>query len=199
MIAELQTAISNVPNRKARMKGLTQVEAVKIKVERAALLFRGAPVAIGMSAMNAAITAAVAWSDIDRTICSVGRGRCYCLPVFARLFGCGFAWAGHRAAICRVSRAFMFSRWRLTAPCGARWGRFLPFTVLSITHFFLLLSRGQLRAPLFLRAPPGAPRLRSTYQRCCRWRWFMRLLLEQTAWRSRALLRSMQWQWRFWH
>ena len=36
MIAELQTAISQVPSRKARLKGLTQVESVRIKVERAA-------------------------------------------------------------------------------------------------------------------------------------------------------------------
>ena len=52
MIAELQTAISKVPSRKARMKGLTQVEAVKIKVERAALLFRGALTAVIASSLR---------------------------------------------------------------------------------------------------------------------------------------------------
>lgn len=111
MIAELQTAISNVPSRKARLKGLTQVEAVKIKVERAALLFRGAPVAIGMSAMNAAITAAVAWSDIDRTIL--------------------LSWTGAVLIFASI-RAAVWLRFRMGGTSGRNLSRFARFHVLSM-------------------------------------------------------------------
>ncbi|MBT8471501.1 MAG: PAS domain S-box protein [Marinicaulis sp.] len=68
MIAELQTAVSKAPGRRARLKDLTNVEAVKLKVERAALLFRGAPVAVAISAVNALIVAAVTWSDFDNNM-----------------------------------------------------------------------------------------------------------------------------------
>ncbi|WP_411819948.1 PAS domain-containing protein [Hyphococcus formosus] len=68
MIAELQSAVSQVSSRKARLRGLTQVESVKIKVERAALLFRGAPVAIFASIANALIIFLIARSYVEQTI-----------------------------------------------------------------------------------------------------------------------------------
>ena len=98
MIAELQTAISKVPSRKARLQGLTQVEAVKIKVERAALLFRGAPTAVIASSANALIMLAVAWNVVEHRIL--------------------FTWVGVVLAIALV-RAGLWLRYRMGG-VGAR-------------------------------------------------------------------------------
>ncbi|MEX0646036.1 MAG: hypothetical protein WD076_12045, partial [Parvularculaceae bacterium] len=68
MIAELQTAISNTPRRRPVDQKLTPADRVKIRVERMALLMRGAPVAIGVTVVNALITLGVAWTAVDRKI-----------------------------------------------------------------------------------------------------------------------------------
>lgn len=125
MIAELQTAISQVPSRKARLKGLTQVEAVKIKVERAALLFRGAPVAVAASALTAIITVAVAWDDVERSVL--------------------FTWAGAVLAIA-VLRAGLWLRYRM-AGVGAR-----NLSNFARLHVFFMALNGMVfgaLAPIF--------------------------------------------------
>lgn len=66
MIAELKTAVDRKSELKTRvMKAVSNVETVKLKVERAAILFRAAPMAMGMSAAVAMITALVTWSDVE--------------------------------------------------------------------------------------------------------------------------------------
>lgn len=125
MIAELQTAISKVPSRKARLRGLTRVETVKLKVERAALLFRGAPVAIAISAVNAGIATAVAWSDINRNVL--------------------LTWA---VAVVGLSflRAGIWLRFRFAGPSGRNMSRFANL------HVFFMALNGALwgaLAPIF--------------------------------------------------
>jgi PAS domain-containing protein len=136
MIAELQTAISNVPSRKARLKGLTQVEAVKIKVERAALLFRGAPVAIGVSAINAGITAAVAWSDIERTVLLSWTG-----VVLTFAFIRAGLWLRFRMGGTSARNLSSFARMHVLfmALNGALWGALGPIFAVHdmINHAFL--------------------------------------------------------------
>lgn len=68
MIAELQTAISNTPRRRPVDQKLTPADRVKIRVERMALLMRGAPVAIGVTVVNGLITLGVSWAAVDRKI-----------------------------------------------------------------------------------------------------------------------------------
>ncbi len=109
MIAELQTAISQVPSKKARLQGLTQVESVRIKVERAALLFRGAPVAVGASIVNGAIATAIAWSSIDHLVL--------------------FSWAGTVLAIALL-RAGLWLRFRLGGLSARNLSRFARLHVL---------------------------------------------------------------------
>ncbi|GJL94090.1 MAG: hypothetical protein DHS20C05_04950 [Hyphococcus sp.] len=126
MIAELQTAISKVPSRKARLQGLTRVEAIKLKVERAALLFRGAPVAIGISAINACVTTAIAWSDIERSVL--------------------FTWAG-AVLILSAIRAAIWLRFRLGGTSGRNMSRF------ANVHVFFMALNGALwgsLAPIFV-------------------------------------------------
>ena len=168
MIKELQTAISNVPSRKARMKGLTQVEAVKIKVERAALLFRGAPVAIGISAVNAAITGAVAWSDIPRTVLLSWVAA---VLLFAGLRAA--VWLRYRMGgtsgrnLSRFARFHVFSM----AINGALWGAlgpifaihgmidhaFLPFVVAGTAAGAIVSAGASWRAALAFNVPALAP------------------------------------------
>jgi PAS domain S-box-containing protein len=117
MIAKLQTAISNVPSRKARLKGLTRVESVKLRVERAALLFRGAPIAITISAVNAGITTAVMWSDISRNI----------------LLG----WAG-AVLVLSFLRGALWLRFRFDGTSGRNMSRFATY------HLFFMALNGAL-------------------------------------------------------
>lgn len=136
MIAELQTAISQVPSRKARLKGLTQVESVKIKVERAALLFRGAPVAIGASAINGAIATAVAWTSIDHRILFSWLGAVLAIAVFRAVLWLRFRLGGLSAR--NLSR---FARWHIAfmALNGAAWGALAPIFAMHgvVGHAFL--------------------------------------------------------------
>jgi PAS domain S-box-containing protein len=136
MIAELQTAISKVPSRKAKLIGLTQVEAVKIKVERYALLFRGAPVAIGASAINALITLAVAWSDIDRSVLMSWTGAVLLLAVIR-----AGMWLRYRAGRTSARSLSHFARLHtfFMAINGAIWGALAPIFAVHglIGHAFL--------------------------------------------------------------
>lgn len=123
MISELQTAISKVPSRKARLKGLTRVEAVKIKVERAALLFRSAPAAIVISAVNAVITTAVAWSNIDRGVLLTWAGAVMLLALV-----CAGIWLRFRAGGASGRNMSRFSALYIVfmALNGALWGALAP-------------------------------------------------------------------------
>jgi len=168
MIAHLQTAVSNVPSRKARLKGLSQVESVKIKVERAALLFRGAPVAIAVSAVNALITLAVAWSDIDRGALLIWAGAVLALA-FVRMG----LWLRHRmiGASARNLSQFARAHVALMGLNGAMWGAlapifavhgmignaFLPFVIAGTAAGAIVSSGASWRAVLAFNIPALAP------------------------------------------
>jgi len=168
MIAGLQTAISNVPSRKARLKGLTQVEAVKIKVERAALLFRGAPVAIGVSALNAAITAAVAWSDIERGALLTWTGAVLALAfiraaVWLR-FRLGGASGRNMSRFARIHIGFMAvngAMWGALAPIFAVHGMignaFLPFVIAGTAAATIVSAGASWRAVVAFNIPALLP------------------------------------------
>lgn len=168
MIAGLQTAISNVPNRKARLEGLTQVETVKLKVERAALLFRGAPVAIGVSAINAVITAAVAWSDIERGVLLTWMAAVLALAslragVWLR-FRLGGGAARNMARFARVHTGFMAlngAMWGALAPIFAVHGMidhaFLPFVIAGTAAAAIVSAGASWRAVIAFNIPALLP------------------------------------------
>jgi PAS domain S-box-containing protein len=87
---------------------------VKLKVERAALLFRGAPTAIAISAVNACITAAVAWNVVNHAVL--------------------FPWIGG-ILVLAVIRAGIWLRFRFTRTSGRAMSRFA-----SIHLFFMALN-----------------------------------------------------------
>lgn len=65
MVSGLRMALVNKPPKRTVDEQLTSADRIKIKVERHALLLRGAPTAIFVSIINALITVAVAWGHID--------------------------------------------------------------------------------------------------------------------------------------
>ncbi len=168
MIAELQTAISRVPSRKARLKGLTQVESVKIKVERAALLFRGAPVAVGASLLNGAIVTAVAWKNIAHDVLFVWAG-----AVLAIALVRGGLWLRFRLGGLSARNLSNFARWHVTfmALNGAVWGAlapifavhgvvghaFLAFVIAGMTATSIVSSGASWRAVLAFNVPALTP------------------------------------------
>lgn len=168
MITELQAAISKVPSRKAQLKGLTQVEAVKIKVERYALLFRGAPVAIGASAVNAAITLAVVWSDVDQKVLLGWAGAIMVLSVVR--IGLWWRYRSSRSSARSLSH---FARMHVffMAINGALWGALapifvvhglighalLPFVVAGTTAVAIVSAGASWRAVLAFTIPALTP------------------------------------------
>ena len=64
MVASLKTAISNTPQRRKIDSQVAEHDRVKEKVERYALLLRGAPTAITLSALVALVTLWVAWGKV---------------------------------------------------------------------------------------------------------------------------------------
>lgn len=173
MIAELQTAISKVPSRKARLQGLTQIEAVKIKVERAALLFRGAPVAVIASSMNAVITVAVAWTDVGHNVLLIWAGVVLAIAGLRaglwlryRLGGVG---ARHLSNFAKLHVFFMAlngAAWGALAPIFAVHGAvdhaFLPFVIAGMTAAAIVSAGASWRAVLAFNIPVLAP-LAATY------------------------------------
>ena len=65
MVAGLKSALANKPPRRTVDDGLTTADRINVKIERYALLLRGAPIAAMVSLCNALITLAVAWGRID--------------------------------------------------------------------------------------------------------------------------------------
>jgi PAS domain S-box-containing protein len=173
MIAELQTAISKVPSRKARLKGLTQVEAVKIKVERAALLFRGAPVAVAASSVNAVIATLVAWNSVEHTILFGWAGIVLAIAIIRaglwlhyRIGGVG---ARNLANFAKLHVLFMGLNgmaWGALAPIFAVHGvidhAFLPFVLAGMSAAAIVSAGASWRAVLAFNIPALAP-LAATY------------------------------------
>lgn len=168
MIAELQTAISKVPSRKARLQGLTQVEAVKIKVERAALLFRGALTAVIASSLNALITVAVAWKAVDHALLFTWAGIILAIALLRaglwlryRMGGVG---ARHLSNFAKLHVFFMALNgmaWGALAPIFAIHGvidhAFLPFVLAGMTAAAIVSAGASWRAVLAFNIPALTP------------------------------------------
>jgi PAS domain S-box-containing protein len=168
MIAELQTAISQVPSRKARLKGLTQVESVRIKVERAALLFRGAPVAVAASAVNGAIATAIAWTSIDHAILFSWAGAILAIALLRAGLWLRFRLGGLSARnLSRFARLHVFfmavngAVWGALAPIFAMHGvvghAFLAFVIAGMTAASIVSAGASWRAVLAFNIPALTP------------------------------------------
>lgn len=168
MIAELQTAISNSPIRRPVDSKLTDSDRVKIRADRMALLMRGAPVAIGVTVINVAITAAIAWTSVDRRIL-LGWAAAVLLLAMVRLF----MWWRFRRPAAPVHGLALFARWHVVgmAVNGVLWGAlapmfavhgllgnaFLPFMIAGMTATAIASAGASWRAVLAFNIPALMP------------------------------------------
>ncbi len=163
MIAELQTALGQSAEAGQSVRlgrkdpPLTKADAVKIKVDRHALLMRGAPIAIGVSVVLAILTAFVAWPHIDKTVISVWAG----LVVSLAMVRMGL-WLRHARRKSSVHSLFFFTRmhvigmalngalWGALAPIFAMYGMmgnaYLPFVIAGMTAAALTSAGASWRA-----------------------------------------------------
>lgn len=123
MIAELKTAVDQRSDIKSRLKKLSSVETVKLNVERAALLFRGAPIAVAVSAVNASILALVTWSDFDGPLLAIWLAAAISFAIVR-----AGIWLRFRALGLSGRNMVRFSRVHivLMAVNGAIWGALAP-------------------------------------------------------------------------
>ncbi len=168
MIAELQTAIVNQPRRKDFDHELTDADKVKIKVERHALLLRGAPTAICASALLALITLAVGWAQIDRAVLSAWTALVVGLALLRLALWRHYSrkkTAGH--ALFRFTRLHVAGMalngvlWGALAPMFAVYGMmghaFLPFMIAGMTAATVSSAGASWRSVVAFNVPALAP------------------------------------------
>lgn len=128
MVAGLKAALANKPPKRAVEQQLTSSDRIKIKVERHALLLRGAPTAIVVSIINALITLAVAWGRIDLTVIG-GWAACVILLALLRLV----YWVRYSKSLAAGHTLFKYTRAHVTAMAvnGVLWGSLAPIFAIS--------------------------------------------------------------------
>jgi len=139
MVAELRRTMVGTSAETQMTVPLSTAEQLKVKIERHALLLRGAPVAIIVTAVNVLVTLAVVWGRIDPNLISVWAAAALTLSG-ARLA----LWARARVAARKENGAAAllgFTRIHVTmmAVNGALWGALAPIFAASglLSHAFL--------------------------------------------------------------
>jgi PAS domain S-box-containing protein len=173
MIAELKTAISNTPRRQSVDHKLTPGDLVKIRVERMALLLRGAPVAIAVTVVNTGITIGVAWPSVDRLVIGVWSGLVFLLAAVMLIMWLRYTRAAPAAhGLANFARLQVIGMglngvlWGALAPIfavhGMLGGAFLPFMIAAMTAAAIASAGASWRAVLAFNIPALAP-LAATY------------------------------------
>jgi len=128
MVAGLKTALANKPPRRSIDSGLTVADRINIKIERHALLLRGAPIAAAISIVNATITLGVAWGRIDTKMIGAWAGAVIALAAFRLVMWRRFSnsqVAGR--SLLRFTRMHVASM----AANGVLWGALAPIFAVS--------------------------------------------------------------------
>lgn len=128
MVAGLRTALANMPRKRTIDDRLTSADRIKIRVERHALLLRGAPTAIFISIANAFITLAVAWGRIDTAMI----GGWVAAVILLALFRLA-VWMRFSKAHSVGSSLFKYTRIHVAAMAvnGVLWGALAPIFAIS--------------------------------------------------------------------
>ena len=164
MIAELQQAIGKTPNRTFRDERLSNADRVKLKVERHALLLRGAPVAIGVSAVNAVIALWVAWGQVDPFWLSLWCGAVLLLSLARLIVWRRFSRrAAHGHGLIRFTTIHIAAMgangvlWGALAPLlafsGMLGNAFLPFIIAGMTAAAISSASASWKAVVSFNAP----------------------------------------------
>lgn len=128
MVSGLKTALENKPPKRTVDDRLTAGDRIKIKVERHALLLRGAPTASIISIVNASITVAVAWGRIDPIIIG-GWAAAVIILAMLRLI----LWARFSKSHAAGHSLLKFTRAHVAAmgANGVLWGSLAPIFAMS--------------------------------------------------------------------
>ena len=164
MIAELQQALGGAPARTLREERLTNADRVKLKVERHALLLRGAPIAIAVSAINALIALWVGWGQVDPVWLSLWCGAVLTLSlvrlIIWRRFSSRPALAHGLIRFTSIHVAAMGANgvlWGALAPLLAFSGMlsnaFLPFIIAGMTAAAISSASASWKAVVAFNAP----------------------------------------------
>ena len=164
MVAGLKTALANKPPRRPIDDGLTTADRINVKIERYALLLRGAPIAAGISIVNAIITVAVAWGRIDPFAIGLWASAvillgCLRLAIWQRYAKTQAAGSGliKFVRIHVVSMAINGALWGSLAPIFAMSGlmsnAYLPFIIAGMTAAALASAAASWRSVLAFNVP----------------------------------------------
>jgi len=164
MVWGLKTVLANKPPKRAVDEKLTSADRIKIKVERHALLLRGAPTAIAISIINALITLGVAWGHIDPVTIG-GWAACVILLALFRLS----VWIRYSrkrpvapsllkfTRIHVISMAVNGALWGLLAPIfavnGMMSNAYLPFIIAGMTAAAIASAGASWRSVLSFNVP----------------------------------------------
>lgn len=164
MVWGLQTVLANKPPKRTVDERLTSADRIKIKVERHALLLRGAPTAIAISIANALITLVVAWGHIDPTTIGSWAGAVILLALYR--FAVWRRYSKRRAVapsllkftrIHVVAMAVNGMLWGALAPIFAMNGMmsnaYLPFIIAGMTAAAIASAGASWRSVLAFNVP----------------------------------------------
>lgn len=164
MVDGLKTALANKPPRRKLDAQLTAADRINIKIERHALLLRGAPIAAATSIVNAIITLAVAWGRIDPVVIGVWAAAVILLSAFRLLMWRRFSQtqtAGH--ALLRFTRMHVAAMaangvlWGSLAPifavAGLMSNAYLPFIIAGMTAAAIASAGASWRSVLAFNVP----------------------------------------------
>ncbi|MEL6369315.1 MAG: PAS domain-containing protein [Pseudomonadota bacterium] len=133
MIAELQSSIAHSQAggsvaALAADASPSRADQMKMKVERHALLLRGAPIAISLSAINALIVAMVAWGKVDTIVIAAWTGAAVILSVCRLVL-----WRHFSAKLKSGHTLIKFTSIHVTAMGlnGMIWGALVPIFAMS--------------------------------------------------------------------
>lgn len=164
MISGLKTAIANKPDRRRVEDKMTSADRVKIKIDRHALLLRGAPIAALISFSNALITLAIGWNRMDRLTIGVWAGAVILLSLVRLFVWRQFSRKSHTAqGLLKFTRLHVASMalngvlWGSLAPIFAMSGMlanaFLPFIIAGMTAAALASAGASWKSVLAFNVP----------------------------------------------
>lgn len=133
MVFSLKTALANKPARASFEDALSPADRIKLKIERHALLLRGAPIAAAVSSINAGITVIVAWGWVDPMVIGGWAGAVVALSLFRLVVWRRYA-KEHAGAHAGSGRSLLkFTRLHVASMAvnGALWGALAPIFALS--------------------------------------------------------------------
>lgn len=173
MVAGLKTAIGNKPPRRKLAQDISAADRAKIKIDRHALLLRGAPIAAAMSLVLAIATLTIGWARMDRAVI-VGWTATATGLAFVRLI----VWARFSRRPHAPQGLLSFTRWHVVAMAinGVLWGAlaplfamadmlgnaFLPFAIAGMTAAAIASAGASWRSVLAFNTPSLAA-LATTY------------------------------------